>query len=445
MKQLKSFISYFIICICLIGTFSSCINPHPDALTLLEQAQKLMNNHPDSAMSLIDSIFYPEESLPMPQYMQYIVTRVQARYKNYLPVSEDTLIFAAKSYFAINNKDLHKTTLSFFYSGAVYREQGNLEQAMKHYKEAEHYAALINDVDIKGLVQFNIGDVLAEQGLYDKALYHYKLAEGYYAQSTVKPYHQQVQSLSAIGRMLFLSGKQDSSFIFFHKGLQLAKNTKDYDLQSLLAQNLSIAYAEESQFTKAEKYLHESFIWNADTIELPRYYLNFAELYTTIGQSDSAKFYTQKLKNSISLLESGQLKASVYGYLAENERMNGNYDAAFDYQTNYIHEIEKITENRLQQSSYEAQKKYDYEVVKNKYAQQITIHQQWLILLLAVLLAGGIIFTVYTIRQKNILLRTRDNIDTLRQMAIDLVKSHEANMQRKENDLRNYFYGNSVF
>ena len=64
--------------------------------------------------------------------MRYWVTRVQVRYKNYLPVDENTLIFKARDYFTKHSNDPVKTTLAHFYSGCVYREQGNKEQAMKH-------------------------------------------------------------------------------------------------------------------------------------------------------------------------------------------------------------------------------------------------------------------------------------------------------------------------
>jgi hypothetical protein len=73
----------------------SCSKPPPRAAEPLTRAERLMNDYPDSAMLLIYSIFYPEKSLKKEHYTCYQVARVQAGYKNYLPVAEDTLIFAA--------------------------------------------------------------------------------------------------------------------------------------------------------------------------------------------------------------------------------------------------------------------------------------------------------------------------------------------------------------
>ncbi len=122
---------------------ASCSNAQPEAVTLLKAAEQLADSRPDSAVQLIDSIFYPEKSFNKRDYMRYWVTRVQIRYKNYLPVDpvdEDTLIFKAKNYFTKNFNDPMKTTLACFYSDCVYREQGYKEQATKHYKDAETYA-----------------------------------------------------------------------------------------------------------------------------------------------------------------------------------------------------------------------------------------------------------------------------------------------------------------
>ncbi len=176
----------FVLFAVMVAVLSSCLDPQPQAPALLEQAELLMEDRPDSAMRLIDSIFYPEKSLRKPQYMQYLVTRVQARYKNYRSVAEDTLIFAATDYFVSKDKDPRRITLAYFYGGCVYREQEDYTKAMQQYKEAERYAAKTGDTDLRGLVQYNMGDLLMEEGLHAEALEQYKTAESLYRQSRRK-------------------------------------------------------------------------------------------------------------------------------------------------------------------------------------------------------------------------------------------------------------------
>ena len=125
-------------------------NPQPEADSLLTQAQEIIEIYPDSAIHLIDSIFYPEKSLSHKRYMEFLVTQVQAKYKIYLPVAVDTLIFEAKTYFEKKNKNPDQTALAYFYSGCVYREQQHFDQAMQHYKKAEQLTSQTGNINLMG-------------------------------------------------------------------------------------------------------------------------------------------------------------------------------------------------------------------------------------------------------------------------------------------------------
>lgn len=120
-------------------------NPQPEAYSLLTQSRQVIESYPDSAMHLIDSIFYPKKSLSHRRYMEFLITQVQAKHKNYRPVAEDTLIFEAKAYFEKKNKDPEQTALAYFYSGCVYCEQQKYDQAMQHYKKAQQLASQIGN------------------------------------------------------------------------------------------------------------------------------------------------------------------------------------------------------------------------------------------------------------------------------------------------------------
>lgn len=54
---------------------------HNDAERLLSQAQAVMETSPDTAAMYLDSILVPEKFLNKDRYMEYLVTKVQAKYK----------------------------------------------------------------------------------------------------------------------------------------------------------------------------------------------------------------------------------------------------------------------------------------------------------------------------------------------------------------------------
>ena len=52
-----------------LSVLGAC-NPQPKAPKLLAEAERLIESNPDSAMRLIDSLFYPEKNLNREHYMR---------------------------------------------------------------------------------------------------------------------------------------------------------------------------------------------------------------------------------------------------------------------------------------------------------------------------------------------------------------------------------------
>lgn len=416
-----------------LSVLSGC-KPQSEAPKLLAEAQRLVESNPDSAMLLVDSIFYPEKSLRREPYMHFLVTRVQAKYKTRRPIREDTLVFRARDYFSDRGKEPRMAALAWFYSGCVHRERQECEKATEHYLTAGDYAAEAGDTDLQGLARYNMGDLFARRGLYPEALEHYKEAERFYAQSPEKPYEEQATCLSAIGRMFLLSAEKDSAFLYFHKGLEIAETKGDRELQCLLSQNLGIAYRENKQYDEAETSLRQSFRLNTDRAKLPRYYLNFAKLYAGMGQPDSVALYTGKLYHSVDSFEDNSFRASAYQFLASTEREKGNYETAFDYHQKYTGVLVGIMDERSRQSVYEANQKYNFELQQNQFDNRFRKAERFIAILTVVILAGALTFTLYTLGQRNKQFQTLQKIDILRNMADDLKEFHhtyELDSERK--------------
>lgn len=409
-------------------SLGACNNPQSGAAQLLEQAESLVDTYPDSAMLLIDSIFYPEQSLTHEKYMRFLVTQVQAKYKTYRPIQEDTLIFQACDYFSARNKDSRFTALAWYYSGCVYREQKEYGKAMQHYDAAGDYAEKAGDTGLQGLIRYNIGDMFAEQGLYKDASSYYMQAARFYINETEK----QARCFGAAGRMHMLLQEPDSAFLYFHEGLAIAEAAGDNKLQSLLAQNLSVAYTNTKQFDKAETYLRQSYRLDTDSSRLPRYYLNFAKLYAGMARSDSAVWYTEQLKQHLNAEEDDYFKASAYSYLAGWEKTRANYDAAFAYQEARMQTLNRIMEKRNDQSVYEVHRKYDYEKMQKQFYRDLSVRQLWIITLLVIVMVGGTLSTWYWFRQRNRKVENQHHIDTLQEMNREL----QSVMHQKQLDLR---------
>jgi tetratricopeptide (TPR) repeat protein len=399
--------------------------PQPEAPQLLADAQRFMENNPDSAMLLIDSLFYPEKSLRHEDYMRYLVLHVQARYKTNRPVADDTLVFRARDHYSDRlDKEPRMAALAWFYSGCVYRERGDYEKAMLHYKKAETYATGTADTALQGLIQYNLGDLFAVQDLFSKAQENYKAAARFYGEHPEK----EAYSLSAVGRMFLLDKNPDSAFFYFQKGLEAAKPTNDKVLQSLLAQNTGVAYQQIGQYAEAERYFRQSYRYNRDKEDQARYYLNLAKLFAQTEQLDSAAFYAGKLKNSVESSDDNYLKASAYKFLADWEKARGRDNEAFAYQNKRIHSLNRIMDDRKDQSVYEIEQKYNYGQKQNFYNQRFIRFQQWLMGLMGVLLVVvvSLLFLFWRmLKERAAKLRMQENVNTLRATTIDLLSVEE--------------------
>lgn len=164
----------------LIVIMFSCSKPQPEASSLLERAEQLVENYPDSALVLIDSIYYPEKTFSEENFMRYNLVRVQARHKNFLPIAEDTVIFDVKNYFIKHSRNPEKTALACYYCGWLHRERGDLNLAMLEYNEAKSHAENTDNISLIALIQFNIGALFREHGLYSEALKSYILSKQMY-------------------------------------------------------------------------------------------------------------------------------------------------------------------------------------------------------------------------------------------------------------------------
>lgn len=409
-------IRYIILVFALMGILLGC-TPQPEAAKLLERANQLLDKEQaDSALKLIDSIYYPEKSFNKEQYMQYLVSRVRARYKTMHDITADSSVFTAWNYYRRKADNPKWTALAAFYSGCVYAEQKNLNKAMHAYTESLNEAVKTQDNNLKGLVQNGIGDLLEEQGLYEQALRAYQKTNKLYWYNS----KDKIVSISNEGRSYLLMDEADSALMVFQRGIKLAEKKQDKNGESLLMQNIGLAYSQKQKYKLALRAIQRSFQLNTDSAEILRYYVNFGKLYTFMGMEDSASYYYNHVKSKVQKLTNYYLQASTYLALANWEKSRKNYAEAFDYMDKRASSIENIMQERNKSSVLDIEKKYDFELLKNAHDKQIIHLQSWLLLLAALLVISGSIFTIYTIRRKNQMIVAQQTINTLKNMNREL-------------------------
>ena len=93
----------------------------------LEHAESLLDQYPDSALIFLNKI--TPKDLSTGEYARYCLLMTQARDKNGLPLTSDSLISVAVEYFN-DKKDLDTKAKTYFYAGRVNQDMQNAKQAL---------------------------------------------------------------------------------------------------------------------------------------------------------------------------------------------------------------------------------------------------------------------------------------------------------------------------
>ena len=156
-----------------IGLFllflSSCTSRKENQLLL--HADSLMTEFPDSALIFLESIPFPQK-LSRGDRALYALLLTQARHKNYVTLSDDSLIKVAVNYYG--KKKSLRAAQAHYYWGATYRDMGRIPFAVDKYLDA--IQLMPDENEFLAMIYDNLAECYLEEDLYDVAMEAYKKA-----------------------------------------------------------------------------------------------------------------------------------------------------------------------------------------------------------------------------------------------------------------------------
>ena len=158
---MKLLLSY-IIGLFLILSLSAC-HDGGNATTLLRQADSLMQEFPDSALSLLESISHPEK-LSGSERADYAIFLTRARTKLYVHESSDSLIRFAVDYYKRSWNNERKMQ-AYYYRGCVYRDMRCMDLAVKDFLQALKVIPKESEYLYLGAIYENLAGCYEEQDL----------------------------------------------------------------------------------------------------------------------------------------------------------------------------------------------------------------------------------------------------------------------------------------
>jgi len=356
---------------------------------LLKEAEILVEQSPESACTLLDSIRYPQE-LNKKQYARYLLLWVEAKDKTYQDISTDTLIFWSRNYFQSKN-DCYRWAKAEFYCGRVYHARGEYDQASEAYLKAESIAQKTGDNNLKGLICYFIGNLYYDQRQCLEAIFKFKQAQEYFSRAPDN-YEREIGIYTMIGNSFLIKEKNDSAWFYFDKALILAKVHNNSNQIAQVKHNMGILQWKTGDLSSAKAHLQSALSLNGDNESEAMIRLNLARIYADLNRMDSAEYHIRLALDS--LKKSGNFSALTKAYrtLSLVEEKTSDYKKALYYQREYSANLSNLFAENNRYHLQETEKKYNFELLQNEKNKLWIERQGAIIVLLILLCAIGAVF-----------------------------------------------------
>ncbi len=328
------------ICLCL-----SCTSRRMEHVAL-QQAGYLMEEHPDSAFSLLKSLS-SLVGMTSEDKAEYALLLAEAADKNgYSLLPCDSLLNFALHLYDENAKE---HAIALLYKGKVQQEMENYADALKSYRMAlEILSYYPREFYWKGFVYNMLGGLYGKQNLYVQAKDMY--VKACYNDSLARHNHHLISSLSNLGVAFIGYGNIDSAFICQQRALQLSLSTDSFLLHSLYGNigDLCGRTGQNSIAVTCLKRAYDACRRKEDSLQC---LWNLGEFYYNNRQPDSALYYLNRSKESANI----HIRYLSFFDLYAIAKQQGDVEKALEYleistqledsiySTNVATELEKKT------------------------------------------------------------------------------------------------------
>lgn len=293
-------------------SLSSCSSPSVKNQLLL-CADSLMETYPDSALSILESITYPQK-MPRADRALYALLLTQARHKNYIALEDDSLIKTAVDYYGDKKKSL-RAAKAHYYWGAIYSEKGYASFAVEEYLTAIRLMPVRNE--FLAMIYDNLAECYEEDRLYNVAIENYRAAY-----QILKGKDEQTYPMRGIARVFLLQNEKDSALYYYQQALDCALADQDSSLIGALYHDLAMAYSEKKDYIQADKFVSKAILLQGqDAINTC---LSKAQIMLNLNKLDSASYFFSKNMDELDIYG----KAVCYDGMYQIAKRKGEWKTA---------------------------------------------------------------------------------------------------------------------
>ena len=408
--------------ILLIAFLSVACNERQSNNRQLILADSLMQSRSDSALCILQGISM-DKFATQADSACYALLLTQARDKNYVEQTDDTLIRYAVAYYDKTN-DVRMQAKAHYYWGCVYRDMNRQAEAIREFLIAAPLTEKAKEKRQLGLVYNNIGFIYNIQGFNEKADSIYQLME--VIAQEVKDTALWSEALSKHGSIALTKGKE--YFPIAEQKLSDAFGVVDRvgsnGLKANISASLSNLYSRMDEGEKALYYAKLNLSLRRDTARAYRAFLLLGDAYYKCKEYDSATFYFNK---SLLSKDYGR-KVDAYMRLADIAMIQGNVTLSVELERNssvYKDSLYEFHRNVVANEMIEAEADAQAMLQKLYYKGRLNMYL-YVFMLIVVMIIVVALFLYKRYRRKNDLLqKDKQQLEKVNQ---DL-SLHYANLQ----------------
>jgi tetratricopeptide (TPR) repeat protein len=342
----------------------------------LAHVESLLETNPLLADSLLSAMPQPNSNRSR---AWYAVLKTQAQYKQYKPITSDSLIITATNFYGTRHKS-YRSAMAWYTQGCVYMEMNDDVLAIDAYLKAKD---LFPDTLLRyyALTEQNLGNCYLRKGMLNeshKIFSHCKKIAETIGDSTITAYSD--YNLALINIQKYNYEGTDDSF----KKLLSNDHLANYYKNECLIQLAKYHIYHTNKPDSAIYYLDLRLSINDKATKGATYNL-LGNVYYRLGEYDSAVQYFNKAlkeRNDVYTL------CDSYGRLSELSQLSGRKQEAFNYSKLYSESLDsiRVLTNVNDIAAITIAHKSEIETIKRKEFRSKTIITGLLILLIIVVM-----------------------------------------------------------
>lgn len=392
----------------------TCCSGHSKESSRLDLAESLMEEHPDSALNLLEKLKTPENATDWYR-AKYGLLLTQARYKNFIDENDDSLIHASSDYF-LEHGDANDAGMALFLQGMIQKNAGKLGDAAVSLSQAVDLGKsnglyFIEALGARGLYFLYVNLFNGAEQIQYARMSHDAFVKGGYTEWI--PYAK-----LCLAEAYNNAGKYPLAIAESKEIIGIARNNKDTTLLSEAIRLIGLS--QDVLGNKKESLLNYAEAYSLNKSVLSRH--DKSKILITLSEisPDSVSKEAVALSHDLNADESISIPFEIYA-------SRGDFEKAFRDIENYRMEQDSVLATVLQNNVADALT--NYEQTKQKLHRERIKNERllWTLIVAIVLISS---FTVIYMLRKNLQEKERQQeaiINNAESIKADLLHQIETN------------------